>query len=86
MSIEKIRVWRDAEANAAKARGEPMFAGKPVSWFEDTHWFCSNGHVSGRFLKCEEDGDCCLACRAQVLMGPPIGEKAFAPILQRLAR
>lgn len=76
-----IRTWRDAEAVAANARGEPMFMGKPDAWFEDTHWFCVNGHVSGNYLKSEERGELCLECREPVILGPTIGERAFAPIL-----
>ena len=84
--VAKLRTWRDAEAKAAEARGEKMFLGKPVAWFEDLRWFCPNGHVSANFLKSEERGDLCLACRQPVIMGPPIGERAFAPILAALSQ
>jgi len=77
-------LWREAEASAAAARGEEMFMGKPDAWYEDLHWFCTNGHVSGRFLKSEKRGDCCLACGERVIMGPAIGEREFAPILSAL--
>lgn len=78
--------WREAEAAAASSRGEEMFMGKPDAWYETPHWFCTNGHVSGRFLKSERRGDCCLACGERVILGPLIGEVAFAPILAALKR
>lgn len=76
--------WRDAEAKAAEARGEGMTMGFPDAWYEDPSWFCQNGHVSGNYLKSEERGALCLACHERVFLGPPIGERAFAPILKAL--
>ncbi len=61
-----------------------MFKGRPDAWFEDLHWFCANGHVSGNYLKSESRGECCLACHAPVCMGPPIGERQFKPILDAI--
>jgi hypothetical protein len=57
-----------------------MFLGKPDSWYQDIHWFCPNGHVSGNFLK-SDDGDLCLACREPVLMGPALGEAEFLELI-----
>lgn len=76
-TIEQIRQWRDSVAALSPG---PHFMGKPEAWFEDLHWFCPNGHVSGRFLKCE-DADRCLACREPVLMGPPMSERQFQEML-----
>jgi hypothetical protein len=86
VSIHHIRMWRDKLAKEAQADGAAMFMGKPDAWFEDLHWFCPNGHVSGSYLSSEVRGDLCLACNEPVLMGPPIGEKAFKPILENLTR
>lgn len=78
--------WRDAEAAAAKARGERMFMGKPEAWYEDPHFFCINGHVSGCVLGSELRGDICLACDEPVILGPRIGEAEFAPIIAALTK
>jgi hypothetical protein len=78
ISLDQLRAWRDGES--AKAPGA-KFMGLPDIWFEDRHWFCTNGHVSRTFLKCEEDGDRCLGCRQPVLLGPAIGEAEFADII-----
>lgn len=79
--FQALITWRDAEAKVAEARGEKMFMGKPDAWFDEPHWFCINGHVSGTFLKCEVDGDRCLACHERVILGPTIGERDFAPVI-----
>jgi hypothetical protein len=75
-TIADIRRWRDMLAKQADERGEKMFLGKPDAWFDDLHWFCPNGHVSGIFLS-GDSGDRCLACGEPVLMGPPMTEKEF---------
>jgi hypothetical protein len=75
MTLEQLRAWRDGEA--LKDTG-PKFMNIPDAWYEDRHWFCTNGHVSSAFLKSEERGDRCLGCREPVLLGPPIGEDEFA--------
>jgi len=80
VTLEQLRAWRDHQAEKSV---EPKFMGKPESWYENRHWFCINGHVSGYILRCEEDGDRCLACRAPVLLGPAIGEAEFADVLSR---
>jgi hypothetical protein len=85
-TIEDIRVWRDGIAARKAATGAEMFLGKPKKWFEDIHWFCPNGHVSGAFLKCEEEGDLCLACHQPVLMGPAMTEAEFALVLPALGK
>jgi hypothetical protein len=77
MTFEQLRDWRNDEA--AKST-EEKFMGKPESWFVNLHWFCTNGHVSGVFLK-TDTGDRCLACREMVLMGPAIGEAEFAKVV-----
>jgi hypothetical protein len=82
--IEAVRKWRDGLAAESRARGEPIFIRLPEEWFKDIHYFCGNGHVSGNIMLSEEDGDCCLSCSSNVLMGPPIGEAEFAPILKRI--
>lgn len=84
--FDALIAWRDAEAKAAEARGELMFMGKPDAWYDDPHWFCEGGHVSGTYLKCEEEGNRCLACHAPVFLGPHIGEREFAPILATLTK
>ncbi len=84
MTHAELRKWRDAEAAKAIAAGAREFLGKPDAWYEDIHWFCENGHVSGMCLGSEMDGDLCLACRKPVILGPPIGETAFAKIRSRL--
>lgn len=78
--LHRLRAWRDRRALAAIEDGAKAFMGKPDAWFADPHWMCPNGHVSGMFLKCEEDGDCCLECHEPVILGPPIGEAALASI------
>ena len=83
MSIEVIRIWRDMLAEQAGARGEPMFMGKPEAWYDDPHWFCATGHVSGLIIK-SHDGDLCMACLEPVIMGPHVGEAEFAKILRAL--
>jgi len=80
--IARIRAWRDSLAREAKLRGEEMFMGKPDAWYDDLHWFCPNGHVSGRFLSGDR-GDRCLACLEPVLMGPPMTERQFAAVTER---
>lgn len=80
VEIRKIREWR---TRLALADPRPHFMGKPEAWYDDPHWFCGNGHVSGMFLK-TDDGDMCLACRAPVCMGPPIGEAEFKKVLEGL--
>ena len=81
--LDAMRAWRDARATLEIAEGAKGFLGKPGAWYERPHWFCENGHVSGAFLKCD-DGDRCLDCRKPVILGPTIGEAAFAPILVSL--
>lgn len=73
--FDRLRNWRDTVAKAEIASGKAAFLGKPEEWFEDLHWFCENGHVSGMFLKSEEEGDLCLACYKPVFMGPRMGER-----------
>ena len=42
---------------------QPTFQGIPEAAFEDSRWWCENGHISKRYLKSEETGrDLCLAC------------------------
>lgn len=81
ISLEEMRAWRDAQAAAST---EKKFMGKPESWYENLHWFCRRGHVSGVFLKAD-DGDRCLVCREPVIMGPPIGEDAFLVVRKNIA-
>ncbi|HEX5213300.1 MAG TPA: hypothetical protein VFW22_16365 [Pseudolabrys sp.] len=82
--VTMLLLWRDDVANSEQERGRALFMGKPDAWYEDPHWFCINGHVSGRYLSTETRGERCLACGAPVILGPPIGEAAFAPILADL--
>ena len=82
--FDRLQEWRDAYAKQEIASGKPSFMGNPDEWYEDTHWFCENGHVSGRFLKSEEEGVLCLACRKPVFMGPRMGEQVFGKIIERL--
>jgi hypothetical protein len=84
MNISELRAWRDGEAAKAIAAGAREFMGKPDAWYEDIHWFCQNGHVSAMCLGSELEGDLCLACHEPVILGPPIGEKAFAEIQKAL--
>lgn len=81
--VEQIRKWRNALA--VETPVEQRFMGRPNAWYEDLHWFCPNGHVSGVFLKAE-DLDRCLACGEPVLMGPPMGEKEFGSLVLPLLR
>ena len=86
-TITQVRAWRDACAVAALEQGAEMFMGKPAAWYEDTHWFCPNGHVSGNYLKSEEKGELCLECRQPVALGPQIGESIYkwiVPLLERI--
>jgi hypothetical protein len=83
--LNLVKAWRDNEARAEIDAGAKVFMGKPDRWYEDPHWFCENGHVSGNFLKSDEHGDLCLQCHEPVILGPNIGEAAFAPILVKLA-
>ena len=76
--IDKLRDWRDRMVKEAEDRGETMFCGKPELWFKDPHFMCPNGHVSGNYLKCEEEGDLCLECHQPVVLGPPMGEAVFS--------
>lgn len=84
--FDRLREWRDATATAEIASGKTHFMGKPDDWYEDPHWFCENGHVSGRYLKSEEEGSLCLGCRKPVFMGPKMGEAAFSSIVNRLSQ
>lgn len=81
--MEAIRSWRDALAKQTPP--EDRFLGRPEAWYEDLHWFCPNGHVSGVFLKAE-DRDRCLACREPVLMGPAVTESQFGSLVLPLLR
>lgn len=85
VDFARIVAWRDSVAAEEIAAGAAAFMGKPDAWFDDLHWFCGNGHVSGMYLKSERRGECCLACGERVALGPKIGEAAFAPILAALA-
>jgi hypothetical protein len=77
--LRRLMAWRDRRARQAILDGAPAFCGKPEAWFEDPTWACSAGHVSGMILKCEEDGDLCLACMRPVILIPPsVGEAELA--------
>lgn len=69
--LKKLITWRNTIAQKEINAGETEFLGKPDYWFKTPSWFCVNGHVSETFLKCEEDGDLCLACFSNVILGPP---------------
>jgi hypothetical protein len=56
---------------ADKKETGPRFLGLPDRWYEDPAWRCSNGHVSKRYLKSEEDGAICLACYSKVWLTFP---------------
>lgn len=81
--LEQIHKWRNALALETPV--EQCFMGRPNAWYEDPHWFCPNGHVSGVFLKAEE-GDRCLACGEPVLMGPAMTESQFGSLVLPLLR
>jgi hypothetical protein len=74
---EDVFIWREKLAANEAESGESMFLGKPERWFEDIHFACKNGHVSGNCLKTEL-GDRCLACNEYVRMIAPMGEEEFA--------
>jgi hypothetical protein len=80
--LRRLREWRDAEAKRLGASGEQMFMHLPDAWFANPHFMCANGHVSTMILKCEEDGDTCLACYTPVLLGPPdLSEEALTEMV-----
>jgi hypothetical protein len=84
--FQRLLCWRNGLARAAEARGEPTFMNLPDAWYDDPHWFCASGHVSHRYLKAEEGSRAlCLSCRCPVALGPAIGEREFAVVLQHLA-
>lgn len=77
--------WRDDLAETAGARGDKMFMGIPDAWFEDPHWFCTNGHVSHCVLRSDSGASRCLACREVVILGPSMSEAMFSRIADELA-
>jgi hypothetical protein len=50
---------------------EPRFMGIPERWLDDPTWLCENGHVSKWYVKSEERGDLCPACRRPVRLCDP---------------
>lgn len=54
-----------------KESGGEMFLDMPDAWYEPFTICCPNGHVSHRYLKCEEKGNICLACREPTYLCPP---------------
>lgn len=55
----------------------PRFLGLPERWYDEgPKWRCETGHVSTRYLKCEEDGNVCLACRKPIYLTFPEDEEA----------
>lgn len=82
--LRRLRAWRTHRAQAEIALGVPSFLGKPHDWYEDVHWACVNGHVSGACLVSDERGDLCLGCGESVIMIEPMTESAFAEIIVKL--
>lgn len=80
ITLEELLIWRGAQLRAAAGA---LFMGFPETWFEDPHWFCPSGHVSGVFLK-TESADRCLACREPVVMGPALSEAAFMIVCREI--
>lgn len=78
MKFDELVEWRTA---LAKAHEGPKFMTLPEAWMDDPHWFCINGHVSGRYLGTEVHGNLCLACREKVVLGPKMGEAEFKRVI-----
>lgn len=84
--FEKLKTWRDLQALKALLAGEPMFMGFPDAWYEDRHWACVNGHVSTTYLKSEERGSLCLACKEPVILIPRLSEAELAASNWQISR
>lgn len=81
-SLIRLIKWRNRQIEHAKIDALPFFLGLPEVWYHRPTWGCENGHASGRFLKCEEDGDVCLACLRPVYLIPPIAEEELTKIVK----
>ena len=77
ITLQQLKTWRDTKAEIERTHGAKMFLNKPANWLDDPHWFCQNGHVSGNYLNDDGD-DICFECMKPVILGPRIGEAAFA--------
>lgn len=71
MTFQELRSLQQDLIASEVAAGMPLFLRLPDHWFERTHWRCTEGHVSRRYLKSEERGDSCLACLAPVVLTFP---------------
>ena len=75
MNSQAAKRTREALPRIAQekaAAGANMFMGKPDSWYADTHWRCSNDHVSVMYLKSEQFGRAlCLLCGEPVYLTFP---------------
>lgn len=84
ITYQELVAWRAEQVANAQRASEPMFLGKPEKWYRDVRWFCTNGHVSGRYLR-TDGSDRCLACRQPVFMGPRLSEETFQHICYHIA-
>lgn len=72
--------WREDLARSAEARGDEMLLFVPDAWFQEPHWFCTQGHVSRVYLR-TDGGARCMACQGEVILGPKMSEADFAQVL-----
>lgn len=78
---KRLIAWRDRQIEHARIDGKPFFMDLPEEWYEPPTWGCENGHVSSRYLKCEEDGCVCLACHCPIYLIPRIEEAELTQIV-----
>lgn len=88
MTIDELKALQRARADHEASLGQPMFMGLPERWFERPRWRCTAGHVSAFYIKSEEQGDLCPACRGRVVLTWPEDheEQARSPIVVSCGR
>lgn len=67
MGVDPHAALTAALDEIALAEGGEMWQDRPSRWFDEgPTWRCTENHVSRRYLKDEELGCVCLACREPI--------------------
>lgn len=68
--LNRLKLYLATKTKEYEEAGGEMWMGQPDEWYEPFTICCPRGHVSHRFLKCEEKGELCLVCQEPIYLCP----------------